>query len=230
MTIQLLGKELETWFLNGKKLEEVWFEWNKVRPTGWQPWPNTLIYYPLKENTNDYSGKNNHGQLSNVSFNNNRATLNGNWYILTNINQLYFTFHAFVKLNHTDWYQILYRYSDASGNDVSRVYLTGYWEIKIGVNNNVYGTWVLADTNEHLYSVVYANDTVKLYIDGTLKFSKQFWTINPVSWAKLSIGNRWYNPNEWLVWTIREVVIDERVRLDSEILTFYNIKRLELWL
>lgn len=35
MTIQLLGKELETWFLNGKKLEEVWHNGMKVRPSGW---------------------------------------------------------------------------------------------------------------------------------------------------------------------------------------------------
>lgn len=196
----------------------------------WQPWPQTLAYYPLKENTADYSGKNNHGQLSNVSFNNNRAVLSGNWYILSNINQLRFTFHAFVKLNHTIWYQILYRYSDVSGNDISRIYLTGYGQITIAVNGSTYNTWIWIDGNEHLYSIVYTNDTVKLYIDGILKFSKQFWTINPVSWAKFCIGNRWYNPNEWLVWTIREVVIDEKIRLDSEILKFYNIKRLELWL
>lgn len=56
MTIQLLGKELETWVLNWKKIEEVWYWGKKVRPMGWQPWPNTLIYYPLKEDTNDYSG------------------------------------------------------------------------------------------------------------------------------------------------------------------------------
>lgn len=37
MTIQLWGKELETWVLNWKKLEEVWYWWKKVRPIWPQP-------------------------------------------------------------------------------------------------------------------------------------------------------------------------------------------------
>ena len=34
----------------------------------WKPWANTVAYYPLKEDANDYSGNNRNGTASNVNF------------------------------------------------------------------------------------------------------------------------------------------------------------------
>lgn len=41
------------------------------------PWANTLAYYPLAEDCNDYSGNNRHGTNSNVTFSDGIATFNG---------------------------------------------------------------------------------------------------------------------------------------------------------
>jgi len=45
------------------------FVWDKqVRPTWWQPWANTLAYYPLKEDVLDYSGNWNNATWNPNSF------------------------------------------------------------------------------------------------------------------------------------------------------------------
>ena len=69
MTIKILGKELGSWFLNGKKLEEVWYGGKKVRPLNnskpiwrmhdWELWFRVNVKdpnEPFKIAVNGYGG------------------------------------------------------------------------------------------------------------------------------------------------------------------------------
>lgn len=138
-----------------------------------------------------------------------------------------FTLHMIVKFNSV-WannYQILWRHSNSGWYDNSRCYPSGYSQ---GINFSL--CWVndqtsLAypdTTNEHLYSVViqpnWSSQTkMDFYVDWTKIYSQtrnnQFYAN-----AQLSLWNRWYSMNEWLKWTMREVILESSYRTDAEVL------------
>lgn len=213
------------------------YVWNqKVRPPvspWWQPSANTISYLPLSVDANDakWIGVALNWTTTNITFSDNKAVFNssGTSCITFPATMTYntFTLHMIVKFNSV-WannYQVLWRHSDSSWYDNSRCYPSGY---SGGINFAL--CWVndqtsLAypdTTNEHLYSVViqpsWSSQTkMDFYVDWTKIYSQ---TRNNQSYAnaQLSIWNRWYNMNEWLNWTMREVILESTYRTDAEVL------------
>lgn len=206
--------------LGGKNIEQI-YHWL----ADYQPpiWIDNIGYYPLEANANDYSGNNNHATATNVSFLNNSANFTWNWCITVwSFSAINFTFHAKVKLSHLNGYQILFRYSNSSWVDIARCYLTGYGAITININSTSYNTNVVADTNENLYSFILTNNLLKFYVNGQLRFSQTINWVSNVSGARFSIANRRYNPNEWIIGTIKEVLIDSKIWKDTEVSLYYQ--------
>jgi hypothetical protein len=58
---------------------------------------------------------------------------------------------------------------------------------------------------------------MKFYIDGVLKYT---YNQNVGSYAnsKISFWNRYYNMNEWLKWTMREVIMESNYWSDDDVL------------
>lgn len=55
MSITVWTSEIKWAYLGGNSLSEI-YVWDKlVRPSGWKPWANTLLYLPLESDTKDYS-------------------------------------------------------------------------------------------------------------------------------------------------------------------------------
>jgi hypothetical protein len=91
---------------------------------------------------------------------------NGGYKSFSEIDIIYFTFHSLIRLNSTDNYQIWYRYSDSSGYDVSRCYLTGYGTVRIVINNIEYDTGYTAKADkEYLYSIIISERKLAFYVD-----------------------------------------------------------------
>ena len=67
----------------GYKLQKIYVWSQQVRPSGWQPWANTLAWYPLETDTKDYSWNNRDWTNSNVTFSGGIATFNGNNAVVT---------------------------------------------------------------------------------------------------------------------------------------------------
>ena len=206
----------------------MWYKVNKryvgtqqVRPSGYQPWANTLAYLPLATDITDQTW---HYTLTsnNITFSNNKAVFNnsGTSCITFPATMTYntFTLNMIAQITTLSWYQLAFRMSDSGGYDNCRCYLNWYGSIQLWMaNGSTVLTWISADTNEHLYSWVVQSNQMKFYIDGVLKYtySANVWSY---SWARLSLWNRRYNTNEWLKWTMREVILESKYRTDAEVL------------
>ena len=206
----------------------------------WQPWANTLLYLPLKENSNDQSWHWNNGTNTNITFSDNKAVFNtsGTSCILIDTTSLPthdYTLHMIVARTTNSGYQIAFRYSDGSGYDNARCYISGYgtytdgWvahqqtDLSVCGNSARVNYWLIdTDTSEHLLSFTvyewwYNTTYINFYIDWVLQSSRSA-TSSYYTNAKISFWNRWYSANEWLKGTMREVIMENRVWSDSEIL------------
>lgn len=200
----------------------------RVDEQWWQPWVNTLLYLPLQNDAIDQT-RNYTITADNISFSNNKAVFNNSWTSCLTVNETSFpntfTLHIIAQMTTASGYQLLYRHCWRNSSswtdysyDNSRCYLYGYssWIQLWMANGSTVSPWITADTNEHLYSWVVQSNQMKFYIDGVLKY-----TYNAAVWnyydAKISFWNRWYNPNEWLKWTMREVIAESTYRTDDEV-------------
>ena len=210
----------------------------QVYPAWWQPWVNTLLYLPLATNSNDQSWNGNNGTDTNITYSDWKAVFNtsGTSCILIDTTSLPthdYTLHMIVARTTNSWYQVAFRYSDGSGYDNARCYISGYGTYTDGwvthqqtdlsvCNSSVrVNKWLVdTDTSEHLLSfVVYESwyTYIKFYIDWVYQVSKVA-TSSYYANAKISFWNRWYSMNEWLKGTMREVIMENRVWSDSEVL------------
>ena len=186
----------------------------------WQPNANTLAYLPLATDITDQTG--NYTLTSqNITFSNNKAVFNNAGtscitFPATMTNNT-FTLHQIIQITDFNGYQLAYRHSDNLGFDDSRCYLYGYSSITLALGTYSTATWISPSTWEHLYSFVVQNNQMKFYIDGVLKYTKSG-TVWSYTDAQLSLWNRFYNMNEWLRWTMREVILESSYRTDAEVL------------
>lgn len=68
----------------GYKLTWMYIGQDKIRPSGWQPWANTVVYYPLTEDILDHSW--NSYNLTAYGGNNYSFTTNSQWLACINLN------------------------------------------------------------------------------------------------------------------------------------------------
>ena len=219
------------------------FLWDtQVRPSytpwPWQPWANTLVYLPLATNSNDQSWNWNNGTDTNITYTDWKAVFNssGTSCILLDTTSLpnTFTLHMIIARQVNSGYQVAFRYSDNLGYDNSRCYISGYgtytdwWVIHQQTDLSVCNSsvrvnkWLVdTDTNEHLRSFVVYEDSgytyIRFFIDG-VQLDQQVASTHYYTGAKLSLWNRWYNPNEWLKGTMREVIMESTKWTDAEVL------------
>lgn len=193
----------------------------QVYPAWWRPNANTLLYLPLATNSNDQSWNGNNGTDTNITYSWNKAVFNSSWTSCILIDKTTlpttFTLHLIAQITTLSWYQLAFRYSDNVWQDICRCYLNWYGSIQVWMWVNTTTTGIASDTNEHLYSWVVQSNSMKFYIDGVLKYT---YNQNVGSYAnpKISFWNRWYNMNEWLKWTMREVIMESSYRTDAEVL------------
>ena len=206
---------------------------NKIWPTARKRKinSNTYIYMPLKNDFMDHKSRNLWGDYSGINFRDGRLWSNGGYKSFSEIDIIYFTFHSLIKLSNTSGYQIWYRYSDSSGNDISKCYLTGYWTVRIVINNTEYDTGYTAKSDkEYLYSIIISQSKLAFYVDWEKKFEQAISWVTRVSNAEFCLLNRWYNPNEWLQWSIREFLMETNEWTDQEVLDYYNQIKQQFWL
>lgn len=228
------NKEVKEIYLGNKKVSEVYLGEKKIRPVvakNREVNSNTYIYMPLKDDFMDHKRRNLGGDYSGVSFRDGRLWSNGGYKWFSEIDIIYFTFHSLIRLTNTDNYQIWYRYSDSSGYDVSRCYLTGYGTVRININNTMYDTGYTAKTDkEYLYSIVISERKLAFYVDWEKKFEQSISWVTRVSNAKFCLLNRWYSPNEGLQWSIREFLMETKEWTDEEVQAYYNQAKQQFWL
>jgi hypothetical protein len=226
-------------YLWGIKLNSVrWWE-NKVWPVGnlkwtwWEPDENVVYWESMK--WGNYSIA--------KSWISNRFLCEYQWYTSTFPGQSYyaipfdydeFSISASVLLHNTSWYQVLFRWSDSSGNDTARMYLTwyGWWPVlRIGDDETYYiwvQLWVWYETQ---IFVSVSKTRVFVVIDWVVGFNNvrhKTWPMQRRSNYNFSIFNRWYNPSEWISGTARDVVVWNKALTPQEYDNFLEKRKYDI--
>jgi hypothetical protein len=220
-------------------------EEKQVRPTGWKPWANTVLYLPLKENIQEKSW-------------------NSIWdtYILSASGTI--TFDSSVAnipvayFNWSSWIQTSPSYTTAySTNTLSCwVRYNSYsnmpailrrWSVNLYVQNTwityeIFSSWWHAYAYQNSsYLSTNTRQLLTLTSDGNKSYCYlnwvQIWTINyaptqsdggrnrPCIW-----NNVWDSNNRKLTWYISNVIWESKCWTADEVLAYYNQTKANYWL
>lgn len=217
-----------------------------VDQQGWQPWANTVAYYPLDTDFNDDSWNsrnltNTGATITTVSWVT-CAYFDGNsyaqfdWYSLANTAR---TVNIWVDCTLNGWYQWAIHISDYYTN-------SPWWSLWIKFNNWNTNVWpwdwqnasaetVTATVTAwwHNIIVTQASNVVKLYVDGDLIWTNNWypitwWWTTPDSWCLWS--KDWPTHSEKLTWYLSKVILEDKVWTDGEVQDYFDNTKAIYWL
>jgi hypothetical protein len=203
----------------------------------WQPWANTIAYYPLDTDFNDYSWNNRNLTASNATLTTLdwiKCTYLNSWYLrFTNSSTLIswqirtFSIWIYKNTSYNGWLWWLNYYSNSYGDYwawwLMINYAQGIVQFWDGIKNTT--IWNLSTWwNNVIVAQNWA--TVKVYINWTLS-----WTVSDAStsWS-------WVNMNNITIWTkpsyapsdakltgyVWETIVENKTRADQEAIDYYN--------
>jgi len=216
----------------------MWYKVNKirvgtqqVRPSGWTPTSNTLVYYPLTASStvNDLSGNNrNLTKYWSCTF----------WtYQWVSCLYLPWSESSYLKYNwdsgsYYNFTMSFYYYCMDVWNWSNILYSNDNW-VFVNPNNQPRFSWANnipntpSITNSWKHIVCVANWSVaKIYINGVAyswnwQTSRSISTVVEVSWTGSGHSSKWYVSN---------VIIESKARTDAEVLNYYNQTKSNYWL
>lgn len=234
------------------KVQKIYLGDKLVRPSGWKPGANTIAYYKLDGNTNDYLWNYNWTWSWTSAY----KTLSS-WIqvaYMPESNKLSYIYSScqvlpktvsfwFQKENRywdgswaTDWVQLIWQCNSESGNWQLRFNLVPS-AVKFKIRNSSWENdiwWLVPDswnTNWHNIVFTLTNWDNKLYYDSVL-FGTLWW--NCTVWWNLYM---WGNPfglngtyKRQLAWCMSEVILEDKVRTAEEIQAYYNQTKSNYWL
>lgn len=231
------------------KLTGMYIGNQKLRPSDWQPWANTVAYYPL-DSANTVND------------------LSGNWYDLTNS---WITFWTYQWVDCADLTTDVFAYSvDAwlpswsSARTVlfyfypttitSDRYFMSYWEQdyykffaprRASINPVIYWfMWYGSDIDTSISWVASARALVTLTYDGTDMNMYVDWvngysgslTLNTTAvWNdwKFVVGCRLQSdksPWQYITWYMSKLIIEDRAWTQQEVTAYFNLTKWKYWI
>jgi len=205
-------------------VKEVFVWTTKVRPSGWTPWANTLLYMPMTKDFKDKTGNNtitnSWATITTVDgikcwyFNSNRLTCSNT--PLSTTNQ---TISVWLKTSSSSGWWIIW--SNHSG-----IYS---WDLLIVNTSKIY--WVYMDPSwKDIYASSWA--TSNTWINVIVSWKKIYlnWidvTSNTQTWTSITT---WYaytiwQQNSWAlsyIWYMSELILENKARTAQEISDYYN--------
>ena len=228
----------------------------KIRPAKWEPWADTVAYYPLTSTTTN-------------------TDQSGNWHTLTTFNWITFetlaSWKSVARFNgsssgntckaNTDEFSvwntwtlsiwanlennggsypnkyILFRNGYQQNNNQARIVIFTAWYGYVSVGNCwSSGAWdymsnisPITDGDWHHYVCVSELDKLSLYIDWSL-----VWNNNTSITATSSTGRIYIASNDdsyyWCKWLISEAIVDEAVWSASDVAKYYNDTKADYWI
>ena len=211
----------------------------------WKPWSNTIAYYPLKWNLNDYSWHNYNWTLAVWTL-----TYPPNEYAqLTNA---VVRFPNWYWTSTTDEITISMRLKDIStpgwATHVFVFWLDGYnswwWGVQLLYNNWNYSAYAVtwwASKNTSAYSIsswvwhnmvvtIVPSGKLSLYIDWILK--NQVNATSPIraSWYSGIWTNNYINNAPTVSWYLSNIINEKKARTAQEVADYYNQTKANYWL
>lgn len=222
----------------------------KVRPSGWKPWSNTIAYYPLNWDANDYSGNWHNGTTTNVTYttlsswkqvasytqNNSRLKILAIWWAYQKITTSIWLKWDWTLSNYVsriwclDWnnnWRTLFQPRRTKTNDWGNLALSTYnWSTE---NNK--SLWVSPSNWTNLV-VVFDSWTLYWYVNWIYKGQLSSWF---TSWTMSLSYNCWIgsepdNSQNWWGWYMSEAIIENKTRTAQDIQDYYNLTKSNYWL
>jgi hypothetical protein len=219
----------------------------------WQPWANTLAYYPLETDTNDYSWNGRNMTNSWITFSDGVWVFNGSSMATVtgsgwNINKPNMTIQARFKCNYSTTnksYTIVSRWENSPSSNSNVCYMmalnyssgTTYimsWFAKW--SDTSYNPWYFAHSISknvwYLMTLVNENwNSQKLYLNGTQIASSNVITQQNINSIPLVIWNTYYRSNQtYFVGNVSNVILEDKARTAQEISDYYNLTKTNYWL
>jgi hypothetical protein len=220
------------WYKVNKRL--VWTK--QVRPSWWNPWANTVAYYPLTADFNDKSWNWYNLTVSNASITNlNWVSCgyysNGRAYNTSAPVGTQRTLSAWVYNITTSWAPaVIWTWaSQGSWYCIFLALTSGTVEI-----SDFYRVWVqwgtLSKNTWHNIVAVNDNTSMKIYVDGVLKGSNTHTRTDASTWISV-----WGKPftNQYdnnCTWYISNAIIEKAVWSDTDVANYYNLTKSDYWL
>jgi len=221
----------------------------QVRPNRWwwwQPWVDTIAYYPLKWDLNDYSGNGYNAESSwgTITYPNNEyANFSAAYARFPNgyssgtttdditislwardITPSWWEGNMFVmgQDGFGNWWWAMIR-TENSNNDYL-AYTVTWWAAQLTSAYNV-SSWVW---HHFVETVSPTNREMKFYIDWVLKETVSINSSMRIDGKSAigKVGNYSHNVN----WDISEIINERKVRTDQEIADYYNQTKANYWL
>ena len=205
-------------------------------PREWTPWANTVAYYPLEKDTNDYSGNNRNLTNSWITFSDGVWVFNGSTstaYRQDDAFDFYwtapFTLSIWVKPNVSPSYNIvIWMEQDSSYHD-KEIELLSNWVIQFQMwNNNEYKATSASNT----LSVWAWQNLIASYNGSVMKLYKNWVEIASYNWGSS------YNNNpprlvlsriSWIWtafnWQMSNAIVEKMWWTAQEVLDYYNITK-----
>jgi len=225
----------------------------------WTPWINTIAYYPLEKDANDYSWNNRHWTNSWVTFSNGLATFNGSasitlWTADRTKIQTYPKATISVWFNRNwnkNWWMIIWKMQTnptATSNAVYCVYVRYDSNAPLYPNQicwwiytwdgwtpeplSFQWAWQLATANTR-YNVVITKDwtTKKWYINWVKIVEKS--TTNTATTYNPDLIIWWwtyYNNDVRFTWNISNVIFEDITWTDQNVQDYYNSTKSLYWI
>ena len=220
-------------------------------PREWKPWENTVAYYPLEKDTNDYSWNNRNLTNSWITFDGGVWVFNGNaiWYYTNNSlwnNLNNFTYSVYVNPSSiASW---TYNTTEYNANRIISIIQNGdikTYDKTLSLSNSsraqwynyynwlylVYASWISINTWYYL-TYTFNGNMMKIYKNWILEQSLAcWWSYTWYTQATLCVWNNTdYNQIKKYYGKISNVIIEDKARTAQEVLNYYNQTKSNYWL
>ena len=228
------------------------YVWNqKVRPEPeppFTPWANTLAYYPLQKDVNDYSWNWRNWTNYNVTFSDGIATFNGSYssIVVPSADRQKptsnFTISAWARptsWTHTGSWKPMFIvtkwqfYANTEQDFFYWLAITdenkyAFWWIATWISDDwdtyPWESTTAVNLNErNLYTLTNNWTTKTLYLNGVQIKQATADTTDSSSSIPIVIGDAYFNNNHgYFNWNISEVILENKTRTQQDILDYYN--------
>lgn len=210
----------------------MWREWRA-------PWANTIAYYPLTQDANDYSWNNNNIVTSWAS------SYSANGALLPNSNHagLLVPFNIVTSNNYTFsfWCNPLHyqsisdmRWIDMAENTTNRLISVWWTDATIfhwrwSTVSSVFWTSISYSINTRCYCTYTINNgTVNTYINWVNLWTKTWISGHTCALRFWQEWNMWADRHRY--WYMKDIIIEDKARTAQEISDYYNITKWNYWL
>ena len=214
-----------------------WINWEEkqIYPATWHPWANTVAYYPIETNVNDYSWNSKNMTNNGVAFGtyawvqcwyfDNNSYASRSWSLFT-WNP---TFTVSIWMNNIsrNWWEVPWSFGSNLSTNSFLYWISDSRKLNIWWYSNDRDTWYTINTNTW-YNVIFAYNPS--WWDVYVNWSKVYtWTWSPTIWNNTTriSGDQW-NWQNWY-WYLSKLIFEDRKWTATDVTNYYNATKSTYW-